>query len=90
MDSEDKSIKEDKNTPYMAERIYQVEFEGHYPIGAVAVVKAANEEEAIDRFRKQLAKEEPHLMRSNPKCNIRAELLPFKNQQVYILHNGNY
>lgn len=46
-------------------KLYSVYFEGHYPIGAVAVVLAADKPQAKALFEAELEKEEPHLVREN-------------------------
>lgn len=67
-------------------KLYSVDFKGHYPVGAVAVVKAASKEEALEIFTRHLAKVEPYL--SAKGCDITE--LPFNSDNCYILLNGNY
>lgn len=66
--------------------IYAIDFVGHYPVGATAVVAAESEEGALILFARQLAIEEPSL--SVKGATI--EKLDFSAQKCHILSNGNY
>lgn len=80
-------------------KLWQIDFIGHYPIGAVAVVKAPTKEIAVNNFLVVLAAEEPFLYPDDAEAknlkgsNTREFLL--RNcvqlvESVKILNNGNY
>jgi len=68
---------------------YAIYFNGYYPVGAVAVVSAYNEECAISSFLEKLNEEEPYLVESNKLPYLKVELLDCR-QPCHILLNGNY
>lgn len=83
-----------KDTSYS--NLYAIYFNGHYPVGSVAVVEAESIEQADDFFLAQLAKEEPCLVekndntRNDSKCDYKMEELNFYPQPCNILLDGEY
>lgn len=80
-------------------KLWQIDFIGHYPVGAVAVVKAPTKETAVENFLAVLAIEEPHLYpdevegKNRRNQNTREFLLQNCTQiteSVKILLNGEY
>jgi hypothetical protein len=73
--------------------IYTIEFSGHYPVGAVALVFAHTQERAVQVFLNQIKEEEPDLYES---CKHQAErglevrLHHPEIPRCVILLNGNY
>ena len=70
--------------------IYSIDFIGHYPVGAVAIVQAESEEQAKDRFLETLAKEEPYLAEGNTRDKIYVTELHLDEVPCRILLNGEY
>ena len=71
--------------------LYTVNFCGHYPVGAVAIVAATSEAEAIAKFLKQLAVEEPTLVEFTPVDELDVEELDLSaSNDTKILLNGDY
>lgn len=72
-------------------KLYSIDFNGHYPVGAVAVVQAACKVSALIAFQAKLAIVEPYLVEENSDLTTQAVTeLPFGADSCYILLNGEY
>jgi hypothetical protein len=71
--------------------IYMVKFQGHYPVGAVALVRAPDRLFAKRRFFTHLRENEPFLYEKNQKLTVR-DFVPIDimESNVQILWNGDY
>lgn len=72
-------------------KLYSIDFIGHYPVGAVAVVQAVTKIEAIIAFKAKLAVVEPYLVADNKDISSEdVTELPFGTDSCHILLNGEY
>lgn len=67
-------------------QLYAVYFEGHWPVGAVAVIKALSAEEAAEKLAVAIIEEE----KLEGDRDIRARPIPLGGDEVDILLNGEY
>ena len=72
----------------MKNRFYSVQFVGHYPIGAVAVMIAHSKQEALNLFKLKLEQDEPTLVPFN--AHITVESVTELTERCTILNNGEY
>ena len=70
--------------------LYAIHFNGIYPVGAVAVVRAKNEEEAYDSFKFKLTQTYPSLVKDNSRTSVRIDKLANTRDMCTILLNGEY
>ena len=70
--------------------LYAIEFIGHWPVGAVAVVRSASREEAIDSFMFKLSQEEPILYNHQDRDKLDVTQLASTRDMCTILLNGEY
>lgn len=71
-------------------KLYAIEFVGHYPIGAVAVVMASDETKAMLAFMDKLHVEEPILWEDQRADDLVITKLPSEEDRCTILLNGDY
>jgi len=74
----------------MKNKFYSINFVGHFPIGAVAVMIAQSKQEALDLFKLKLEQEEPTLASDNYNKNLKLENVVELTERCTILNNGDY
>lgn len=74
--------------------VYSIHFSGVYPVGAVAVVVAADQEGAVHCFLQHIQKHATYLVKDNPKEKLEAHLIFYGSSEnspkCAILLDGEY
>jgi len=75
-------------------KLYEIRFCGHYPVGAIAIVNASSFEEADKLFLAQMEIEEPYILVDNTRNDKKGSYdiceLNIDEQPCHILLNGEY
>jgi hypothetical protein len=72
----------------MKNKFYRVDFCGHYPVGAVAVMIAYSKQEALNLFQTRLQAEEPTLVEFN--TDLTVDNVVELTERCTVLLNGDY